>query len=253
MRLRIQYVMTWVALGVLLTAGLLLMVLSWNGAVRGAPGYVLMALLWICISASGIFLFTLAAKKAHRLMVNEERRLKQVRAERDERRETSKSPSADQHSFDFAATARKLVRRFPEGGSLEASGHEMLKNLARELEIMSGILYIRKRTVFEAVSTYAIASPAGPEPFREGEGLPGQAARNRQIMMVTHFPEEYLKVCSGLGKSEPLWLAIVPLVHKNRTIAVVECSGFRHDPHDIENMFRIFARDLMEKLSPNLK
>ncbi len=245
--------LTWVALGVLLAAGLLLMALSWNGAVRGSPAYVLMALLWICTSASGIFLFMLAVKKAHRLMVHEERRRKQAGAERGERHESSKGPSAEQHSLDIAATARKLVRRFPEKGSLEASGHELLKNLARELEIMSGILYIRKRRVFEAVSTYALASPTGPEPFREGEGLPGQVARNRQIMVVTRFPEEYLKVCSGLGKSEPTWLAIVPLVHRNRTIAVVECSGFRYDPHDVENMFRIFARDLMEKLSPNLK
>jgi two-component system chemotaxis sensor kinase CheA len=141
----------------------------------------------------------------------------------------------------------------PENVSLEKSGEELLRILARELEIMSGILYIKKRAVFEAVATYALASAEEPYSFREGEGLPGQAARSRQIMVLTKLPEDYLQVCSGLGKAKPAYLAIIPFIYRNRTIAVLECSGYRHDPHEIESMFRIFSRDLMEKISPNLR
>ena len=67
-------------------------------------------------------------------------------------------------------------------------------------------------------------------------------------MVLTSLPEDYLEVYSGLGKAQPSYLAIVPFIHKGRTMAVLECSGYRYDPHDIENMFRIFARDLMDKL-----
>ncbi len=58
---RIQYVLTWVAIGVLLTAGLGLMAVSWNGALSGSSSPSLMVLLWVCMSASGIYLFMLAA------------------------------------------------------------------------------------------------------------------------------------------------------------------------------------------------
>jgi hypothetical protein len=253
LRSRIIYVMTWIALGVLLTAGLGLMVASWNGAVTHSPTPVLMVLLWLCLLAAGIFLFMLAVKKAHRLWIQEEREHKLKEAETQATDSAPKGPSRDNQLLDFAATARKLVRRIPEASTLEESGRELLKNLARELEIMSGILYVRKRSTFEPISTYALASPSGIHSFSEGEGLPGQVARNQQIMLLTRLPEGHLKVCSGLGKSEPAYLAIVPFVHKGKTIAVLECSGYRYEPHDIESMFRIFARELMEKLSPNLK
>jgi hypothetical protein len=35
-------------------------------------------------------------------------------------------------------------------------------------------------------------------------------------------------------------------------MAVIECSGYRYNPDAIENMFKILARDLMDKLSLNL-
>jgi hypothetical protein len=252
-RSRIQYVMTWIALGVLLTAGLGLMIASWNGALTHSPSPALMVLLWICLSASGIFLFMLAVKKAHRLWIQEEIERKLAEADAKATPSAPRSPSRDNQVLDFASTARKLLRRIPEGTTLEESGKELLKNLAREVEIMSGILYIRKRSTFEPTATYAVSSPKGTHSFSEGEGLPGQAARNQQIMLLTRLPEGHLKVYSGLGKSEPAYLVIVPFVHKGKTIAVLECSGYRYEPHDIESMFRIFARDLMDKLSPNLK
>ncbi len=50
------------------------------------------------------------------------------------------------------------------------------------------------------------------------------------------------KIREALGGSEA-----------DKTIAVLECSGYRYDPKDIEGMFRIFARDVMTKLFPDIK
>jgi hypothetical protein len=182
----------------------------------------------------------------------EERSLKEAASET-ERPLRKKDATKDTESLDFAAVARKLVRRIPENASMAEVSGELMKNLASELEIMSGVFYLRKKTRFEAISTYAINSTGGASSFAEGEGLPGQVAANRQIMLLTRLPEEFTEVYSGLGSSRPSYLVIVPFIHKNRTIAVLECSGYRYDPHEIENMFRILSRDLMEKLSPNLK
>ena len=245
--------MTWVCLGILLAAGLGLMVVSWNGALEGSPSYMLMVFLWLCISSSGIYLFLLGVKKAHRLWVHDERRKRVAESEKQTPLSHTKTTSKEKQELDFAATARKLVRHIPEDVPLEESGREILENLAKELEIMSGIFYLKKKTVFEAVATYALSSPGEPYSFKEGEGLTGQAARNQQIMVLTTLPEAYLEVFSGLGKSEPSYLAITPLVHKNKTVAVLECAGYRYDPHDLESMFRIFSRDMMEKLSPHMK
>jgi hypothetical protein len=250
---KIQYILTWVALGVILICGTSLMAFSWNSFITISPSPFLMAFLWILISASGIFLFLFAVKKAHRLWIDEERNLKGMGTGEKKDKPVKKDLLNENQALDVAAMARKLVRRTSEKASLEEAGKELLTNLAKELEIMSGVFYLRKKGRFEAVASYALASHNEPYQFKEGEGLTGQAAKNQQLMVLTRLPEDHIEVYSGLGKARPAYLAIVPFIHKNKTAGVLECSGYRFDPHDIENMFRIFARDLMDKLSPNLK
>jgi hypothetical protein len=246
---RVQYILTWVAMGLLLLSGFGLMALAWNGTVTGSSSPEWMALLFVLLSASGIYLFMLAVKKAHRSWMNE-----MHNEEKEESGAAAPAPESitttrDKQELDFNATARKLVRRLGAGTSLENLGEELMKNLARELEIMSGLLYTRKGNRFQVAAAYAMASPEEPYTFKEGEGLSGQAARNQQIMILTSLPEDHLKVYSGLGKAEPKYLAIVPFVQGDKTIGLLECSGYRYDPKDIESMFRILSRDLMEKLS----
>jgi hypothetical protein len=181
-------------------------------------------------------------------LVKEERQQKQDAEKGRETRRESRSASRDRDNLDAAATARKLVRRIPPETRMEDLGPLLFQNLAKELEIMSGILYLRSEDRFEPDANYALAGPDEPYEFTFGEGLSGQAAASRQIMVLTRLPEGHRQVYSGLGKSPPKYLAIVPLVKEEKTLAVLECSGYRYDPGEIESMFRIFARDLMENL-----
>lgn len=247
-----RYITTLVAITLLLISGFGLLAVSWNGVLRNSPSPILMVLLWVIVSASGIYLFTHAIKKAHLLWIHEESRKKQADSSEIKAPATARSSTKKDKELDITSTARKLVRRIPENEPLSESGKVLLNNLAKELEIMSGVVYTRKEDVFQPAASFALASATEPYTFREGEGLSGQAAANQEIMILTSLPEGHLEVYSGLGKSAPAYLAIIPLVHQNRTIALLECSGYRFDPNDIETMFRIFARDLMIKLSPFL-
>ena len=245
----LRYIGTWASLLLLLAGIVLLVVISWNSRVTGSFSPALVVLLWVITSASAIYLFLLAVKKAHRQWINEKRELE---SERVPAGTSAPKKDAATRTLDFTGVARKLVRRAPENASLKDLGEGLLKNLAREMEIMSGIYYLENKGTFQAISTYAMSNSPAPYEFSLGEGLTGQVARNQQLMVLSRLPEGHLEVYSGLGKAPPSYLAIVPLVHKGRTVAVIECSGYRYDPHDVENMFRIFARDLMHKLSPNL-
>ena len=244
--------MTWVAMGLVVIASTIMLAIGWNNMIGVSASPVLVILLWGLILAPSIFLFMLAVKKAHRLWVDEEQASREEEASKTDRGKIKKDAAKDSQELDFAATARKLVRRAPEGASLEDVGKTLIQNLARELEIMSGIFYIPAKGIFKVSHSYAISGPSEPFQFKMGEGLTGQVARNQQLMVLTRLPEEFLEVYSGLGKGIPSYLAIVPLIHQNKTIAVLECSGYKYDPHDIENLFRILARDLMDKISPNL-
>ena len=251
-RSRIQYILTWVSLAVMMACSTLLVAIAWNSRIIGSVSPSLVILSWIGISASGIFLFMLAVKKAHRQWINEKRELEKEAREAKKKPSKGKSSSRENKTLDFATVARKIVRRIPDNIAQEQLGKLLLKNLARELEIMSGVYYAEKKGKFLVEATYAKISTSEPFTFKSGEGLPGQAAKNQQLMVLTSLPKDYLEVYSGLGKAPPSYLAIVPLVHKGKTWAVLECSGYRYEPGDIENMFKIFTRDLMDKLSLNL-
>jgi len=249
---KFRYILTWVALVVMMICSTLLVVSAWNSQIIGTVSPPLIVILWTGISASGIYLFLLAVKKAHRQWIDEERNLEKERISARELKSRKSRSTHENKALDFAAAARKIVRRVPENIAPEQLGKLLLKNLARELEIMSGIFYRENKGEFIVEATYAMATSAEPFTFKTGEGLSGQAARNQQLMVLNRLPEGHLEVYSGLGKAPPAYLAIVPLVHKGKTIAVLECSGYRYDPGDIENMFKIFTRDLMDKLSLNL-
>ncbi len=249
---RYRYILTWVALFAMVICTTLLVAITWNSQLKATVSPFLILLLWICISTSGVYLFMLAVKKAHREWIDEERQLEKSRITAGELKSRSSKASQENKVPDFSATARKIVRRVPENIALDQLGKLLLKNLARELEIMSGIYYREQKGVFTVEATYAMASTTEPYTFKIGEGLSGQAARNQQLMLLTRLPEGHLEVYSGLGKAPPAYLAIVPLVHKGKTIALLECSGYRHEPDIIENILRIFARDLMDKLSLKL-
>jgi len=245
----LRYILTWASLALLLAGIVFLVAISWNSRVTGSFSPPVVVMLWAITSASGIYLFMLAVKETHRKWTNEKRELEHKAATAG-KPAPRKSPSS--RTLDYAAVARKLVRRAPENATLKDLGEGLLKNIARETEIMSGIFYLENKGTFQALSTYALTGSPEPYEFTLGEGLTGQVARNQKVLVFSRLPEGYLEVFSGLGKAPPSYLAIVPLIHKGRTVAVIECAGYRYDPHDIENMFRIFARDLMHKLSPNL-
>lgn len=249
---KLQYVFTWVSLILLLISSTLLVVSSWNSQMTDSFSPKLIVLLWVIICTSGIYLFMLAVKKAHRIWIDEKRHLESVEKTAKEKLSKRKDAHGGNKGLDYANAARKIVRRIPENIAEDQIGSLLLKNIAREIEIMSGVYYSEDKGEFRAAATYAMNSQSEPYTFKMGEGLSGQAARNQQQMVMTRLPEGHLEVYSGLGKAAPAYLAIVPLVHKGKTVALLECSGYRYEPADIENMFKVLSRELMDKRSLNL-
>ena len=249
---RIRYIFTWVSLTVLLSCSIMLMVLAWNSRFSDSVSPPLVMLMWIGVCASGIYLFMLAVKLAHRQWVTQKQELEKEAGETKKLPSRQPPSSKEKKALDVASSARKIVRRVPDNIAWDQLGKLLLKNLARELEIMSGIYYVPHRGKYTIEASYAMASASEPFTFKSGESLPGQVARNQQLMVITSLPEDYLEVYSGLGKAPPSYLAIVPLVHKEKTLAVLEFSGYKYDPVDIESMLKIFTRELMDKLAPNL-
>src|SRR6187431_225412 len=65
-----------------------------------------------------------------------------------------------------------------------------------------------------------------PAEFSIGEGLVGQVAFEKERIMLSNIPNNYIKISSGLGKAHPSNLIILPVLFENKVKAVIELASF---------------------------
>ena len=79
---------------------------------------------------------------------------------------------------------------------------------------------------FHFTSGYGIEWPKDDRGFGPGEGVGGQAACERKVIVLSDIPADYIRISSGLGEAKPRTLAAVPIMTRNRVLAVVEVASF---------------------------
>ena len=62
--------------------------------------------------------------------------------------------------------------------------------------------------------------------FRLGEGLVGQCAREKERILLTDVPGDYVTINSGLGEATPLNIIVLPILFEGSVRAVVELASF---------------------------
>ena len=62
--------------------------------------------------------------------------------------------------------------------------------------------------------------------FKVGEGLIGQCALEKQRILVTQVPPDYIQINSGLGEATPHNIVVLPVLFEGKVRAVLELSSF---------------------------
>ena len=62
--------------------------------------------------------------------------------------------------------------------------------------------------------------------FRVGQGLVGQCAKEKERILLTEVPTDYVRINSGLGESTPLNIIVLPVLFEGSVRAVVELASF---------------------------
>src|SRR5579883_3481332 len=63
--------------------------------------------------------------------------------------------------------------------------------------------------------------------FQLGEGLVGQCALEKERILITEVPSDYIKISSGLGEATPLNAVVLPVLFEGQVTAVIELASFR--------------------------
>jgi signal transduction histidine kinase/HAMP domain-containing protein/ActR/RegA family two-component response regulator len=62
--------------------------------------------------------------------------------------------------------------------------------------------------------------------FHLGEGLVGQCAQEKERILLTDVPGDYVRINSGLGESQPLNIVVLPILFEGSVRAVIELASF---------------------------
>jgi len=87
--------------------------------------------------------------------------------------------------------------------------------------------------------------------IRLGEGLAGQVALEKKMMVVSDAPPEYLRISSGLGEAAAAHVIVVPLVHNSALSGLLELGSF-HEFSDVEvDFLKLITESLAIALNVN--
>jgi len=125
----------------------------------------------------------------------------------------------------------KFTRMLQGQKDLLTVGRLILSELAPVVSAQQGVFYMMDGNMTEPelrlLASYAYRERKGVNNrFRLGEGLVGQAALERERILLSNVPEDYVQISSGLGESKPVNIVVLPILFEGNVKAVMELSSF---------------------------
>jgi CheY-like chemotaxis protein/signal transduction histidine kinase/HAMP domain-containing protein len=107
----------------------------------------------------------------------------------------------------------------------------ILSELAPLVSMQHGVFYFNESPEGEPelrlLASYAYSERKSlNNRFKAGEGLVGQAALEKQSILLTNVPGDYVHISSGLGEAKPLTLVVMPVLFEGEVKAVIELASF---------------------------
>src|SRR5262245_1014377 len=106
----------------------------------------------------------------------------------------------------------------------------ILSELAPVVPLQQGVFYVMGKSGREPelklLASYACREQSGVQTsFKLGESLVGQAALEKQRILLTDAPSDYVKVSSALGAARPMNIMVLPVLFEEEVKAVMELSS----------------------------
>jgi HAMP domain-containing protein/signal transduction histidine kinase/CheY-like chemotaxis protein len=123
----------------------------------------------------------------------------------------------------------KFTRMVQGQRDLLAFSKLVLSELAPLVNAQHGLFYINdnEEPVLKLMAAYAHRErKALSNRFHLGEGLIGQCALEKERILLTEVPSDYVKINSGLGESTPMNIVVLPVLFEGQVMAVVELASF---------------------------
>lgn len=148
-----------------------------------------------------------------------------------------------------------IMRRHND--NLELLCDDVVKNLVWYLKASVGGIFMAdenpddpKRPSYSLISAFAYdRKRIFNKKYEHSEGLVGACAAERDIIVLTEIPDNYIEITSGLGDANPNSIILAPLVNDNdEVLGVIEVASLqRFETHEIE-----FVKEMCKSITSSL-
>lgn len=124
-------------------------------------------------------------------------------------------------------------------------GDKLLQFLINYLPANQAALYIHKNSddneYLERIATFAYGKKRFVnQSVSISEGLVGQCVKEKQPIVLTQVPKDYIKISSGLGEALPRFVIIQPLLNQKDVVGVLEIASFEKlEPYKLEFLVKV--------------
>lgn len=132
--------------------------------------------------------------------------------------------------------------------------YSIISNLVQYIEANQGGLFRlndedKHDVHLELIATYAFETQKFlTKRIKVGEGLVGEAVREKRTIYITDVPNEYVKITSGLGEANPRCVLVVPMKVNDQIHGVIEIASFvTYEAYQIE-----FIEKLAESIASTI-
>ncbi|MDZ4876466.1 MAG: Sensor histidine kinase RcsC [Chroococcidiopsis cubana SAG 39.79] len=128
----------------------------------------------------------------------------------------------------------KFTRMLQGQRDLETVSKLILSELAPLVSAQHGVFYLMESgenhlPYLKLISSYAYRERKHlANRFYLGEGLVGQCALEKERILITEVPSNYIKISSGLGEAAPMNAVVLPVLFEGQVTAVIELASFNY-------------------------
>src|SRR6476660_3667525 len=127
----------------------------------------------------------------------------------------------------------KLTQMLQGQKELNTVTMRILSELAQVVSAQQGMFYILEQNEttqdqkLKLFAAYAYKDDLNlSKEFELGEGLVGQCAVEKERILLSNVPKDYIKIGSGLGEASPVNLIVLPVLFETEIKAVIELASF---------------------------
>ena len=150
------------------------------------------------------------------------------------------------HGIERARREAELARKAIEAQAWLATGQSQLNDAMRgeqDIQILAdnilrhlcqylggqvGVFYIHIQGNLRRIGGFAFTPDSNlPDQFALGEGLIGQAAVGKEILLLEEIPETQIRINSSLGSAPPKSIVLIPLLYNNDLVGVIEIGSLK--------------------------